>query len=234
MYGPDPYFGPQHLPDPREESVAWIDIMGTATIMNWSPQTASTNICKLITAVIEAERPENLNIYPMMDGVYLTHPDEEELAAVFVEVFGRFANVLRNRYQEYQSKNRYSDDDYLRFSPILRAGIARGDVYHGVDIEQEPLDDHHLNDDVLLGDPVARAHQAERSSPPFGFKLDDSVEDEYAGEIVEWWSDDEFAIDVKNGLTEYFEYHQGRPELNVSDAKIDQHLEQVQDFFPST
>jgi len=236
----DPWFGPKQMPEPRQEYVAWLDIMGTESMMRFSPDIATTNIGKMIVATIETDHPQGTEFYPVLDGIYFTHEEEGELKAIFFDIFLRFAQILIQRFEE-------DDTPGVHLSPVLRAGIAYGDVYHGVDFEDSAISDHHFSEAFLAGKPVAHAHYSEATAPPFGFNLHSSA-DAYAESgdladfargysnetrLIEWWQSENYGIRMKKALNAYFDYYNGRPVPEYPDEKIQQHRDQVNDYFPS-
>jgi hypothetical protein len=234
----DPQFCPDDLPEPKEETIAWIDIMGTAPITQWSGKVSSVNIAKLDKAVIQQTEPYNVNIYPMMDGIYLTHPSGEVISQIVANIFNRFAAITISRYREAERLGSVGSSD-LKFAPILRAGVARGDVYHGTDIEKEPFSDHELSTEILMGEPVAQAHLEERESPPFSYKLHSSVEHEQAGEVIDWWRSsnkrkEETVLQIRDALLAYFNYYLEHHSEHFDDAEIESHINDVEDYYPET
>ena len=73
-----PYFNDEKFPNAQKEYVLWIDIMGTKNFMSTSLRTSSLFICKLHMAILEA-KTENMHIYPVMDGVYITTKNQGEM-----------------------------------------------------------------------------------------------------------------------------------------------------------
>ncbi|MDJ1434723.1 hypothetical protein [Halostagnicola sp. A-GB9-2] len=214
----DPDFGPIHLGNPRTEYVAWIDLMGTGAIMEWSQDTATTNIGKLQVIMGECSEPYDLELYPMMDGCYAISDSESDILQFTSDVFERTSEIIVNRYLGRDAPPAY-------FSPVIRGGIAKGDVYHGSDINGSDLDDHPIQDSILIGRAVARAHSCESDAAPFscivhptGWQKDDFGR-------LEWCADKYHAQHLVDALNTYFDYYSGKEDVNYPKKKIRKHRE---------
>lgn len=212
----DPLFGPRHLDDPRNEYVAWIDLMGTGAIMEWSEDIASTNIGKLQIIMAECAESYEIELYPMMDGCYAVSNDEDEILEYAGRVFRRTAKIMLNRYYEE------SEPD-VHFSPVVRGGIAKGNVYHGYDIDGTDLDEHPVQDSILIGQAVARAHACEGDAAPFGCVVHPTAwEKDHPGSL-KWWHDNRYAERIVEALDAYFHYYLENSNVEYRGAKIREH-----------
>lgn len=173
-----PYFDARHLPNPTEEYVAWVDVMGIQSAMGRSIAVAANFVFKLHIAALESKSP-GVMLYPVMDGVYASSPSEADMSSFLRAVIKSLAVLFSGeRNQIY------------RF--IVRGGIARGQIHHGRGLQREAS--HVLannpghRDQVLLGQPMIDAHQGESRAPPFGIYVHVSARTALFGTSKEgWW-----------------------------------------------
>jgi len=171
---PDPrgiYFNSALLPEPAYQYVCWLDVMGTASQMLRSLPIAANFIFKLHCAVLEAceevRAAENdIRLYPMMDGMYVTAARRGPLQSLLNQALCRLAiTFLREEKPFHQF--------------LVRGAVAFGPVYHGVMLPDETADvlaDYsHIRDSILVGLPMAQAFEAEREAPPFGIAAHSSA-----------------------------------------------------------
>ena len=197
--------------------------MGTSAILDWKLIVGSINIGKLQTAVIESEHANKFNIYPMMDGVYITSRDDDALGDFVGEIYHRFSHILTNRYRGYQ-------DSELKYSPILRTGVAYGEVFHGYDLSDTELADHEVANSILIGDAVVEAHRCEREAPPFGIRVDSSATDEPNPINLEWWPDDSRGDEILEAYEAYLDFFEGDHIESYSDQKISEHRREARKY----
>lgn len=149
----------------KHEYVCWIDLMGTKSIMGHSLEKAANYICRLHVAIIEAV-DASMQLYPMIDGMYVTTPSKQSMLNFLRKVFRRLAiEFIAAKEQQH------------RFLP--KAAISYGPVVHGKDITERVNkvlhEDKRIRDSLLFGIPVIAASQGERSAPPFGVFVDQSA-----------------------------------------------------------
>ncbi|MFA4969814.1 MAG: hypothetical protein WC540_09290 [Sulfuritalea sp.] len=162
-----PFFNGRLLPNPVQEYVAWLDIMGTQSQMARSIAITANFIFKLHASALLAPRA-GVVLYPVMDGLYASSSDQnailEFLRAVFVELGGDFNTA---------------NDPLHRF--IIRGAIAFGPVIHGSAVPANASNSFQTpqgtiyKDSILLGMPMAQAHQNESLAPPFGLFVHESA-----------------------------------------------------------
>lgn len=216
MYMVDPYFGPEHLNEPTEEYVAWIDLMGTGAIMEWSEDVASTNIGKIQIVMARWAESYDIDIYPMMDGSYAVSDDQDNIMNYIAKVFRQAAQILLNRHSN-------EDLPPVHFSPIPRGGLSKGNVYHGYQIEGTDLDEYDIQNSILIGQPVAQAHKCENDASPFGCSVHPSARQKDHLSAVKWWMDGSYVEAIVEALKDYFDYYQQNSDVNYSRKKIQQH-----------
>jgi hypothetical protein len=149
----------------NSEYVCWIDLMGTRSIMGQSLERAANFICRLHVAILES-MDDSTQVYPMIDGSYITAPSKQSMLNFLRKVFKRLANefILAKEHQH-------------RFLP--KAAVSYGPVFHGKAITQQVnkvlYEDKRIRDSLLFGIPVIAASQGERNAPPFGIFVDQSA-----------------------------------------------------------
>lgn len=217
---PDPYFHPDHLPESKLQYIAWIDLMGTTHMMEYSFENAATNICKLHLFIAQQENYDKFDIYPMNDGVYIVSESYQPLYRLLTNVFSDYAKVVMSNV----NRDKW---DIMRL-PVLRAAIAYGHLYHPKDIEESALADYRYTSSILLGEPMAVAHRKESEASPFGIIADESVH-ETDGDI-EWWEDDNIARLLFIIFEEYVKICSESPEMKYSDKAKERHLAKAREY----
>lgn len=217
---PDPYFAPKHLPSPRLQYVAWIDLMGTASMMEFSFTIAATNICKFHLSIKQQEEYDKFKLYPMNDGIYVVSDELYTLKKFLQGVFSDYSKVLIS-----QHGRSYWD---IKFTAIPRAAIAYGKLYHGNDISDTILTEYEYLSTILLGQPMARAHQKEREAAPFGIIVDSSVDD--SEPPIKWWTNEKNPRIVYLILEEYFEACDKNPDIHYPKHRLKEHRSQAKEY----
>ena len=159
------YFNAKELPSPRNEYVAWVDVMGASVSMSRSLSNSANFILKLHIAALRA-RKENVLLYPVMDGYYASSSRQADilnfLSKVFEEVADEFNETGRGDHQF-----------------IIRGALAFGPVVHGREIRKGAsytlTDEESYRDAILLGHPMVQAYTSERLAPPFGIYVHESA-----------------------------------------------------------
>ncbi|WP_312907086.1 hypothetical protein [Natronosalvus caseinilyticus] len=212
----DPLFGPHHLDEPKSEYVAWIDLMGTGAIMEWSAPTASTNIGKLQIIMAECSELHDVELYPMMDGCYALSNSEDEILQYVSKVFYRTSTIMIKRHVGELDAPTY-------FSPVIRGGIAKGDVFHGYDIDGTDLDEHPIQDSIIIGQAVARAHSCEGDAAPFSSVVHPSAWDKDKFGALKWCPSENHAERLVEALDTYYDFYSKKEDIDYSDKKIREH-----------
>ncbi|TNJ38397.1 hypothetical protein FGF66_09045 [Chlorobaculum thiosulfatiphilum] len=223
-----PYFEAKNkLPEPVAEYVAWLDVMGIQSSMMRSLHTAANFIFKLHVAALEQKKPK-MRLYPIMDGVYVTTPDKEEMRSFLSEVFHRLATCFN---EENENKHRF----------LAKASVAFGLVIHGHNVNSFASgvlkENEEYKNSILLGMPVVLANQGEKFAPPFGIilhysALDMATRDEKKWSHT-WWPWFEFGNDaiaqkLKKEIESYFRWCEERAGvINYDPARIKHHRAQL-------
>lgn len=160
-----PYFDYTKAQIDNPKYVAWIDIMGSASVSSISDVISAIYIGKLHACTIDAAETSDFagNIYPVVDGCYATSADRTELQRFLKTAFRSLAlNFL------FEDKNEH------KF--MVRGAISFGNVIESASIYgcshafgKRP----NYVDGILFGPPLARANHAERQAAPFGIWIDE-------------------------------------------------------------
>lgn len=222
--------------DTDNEFVCWLDMMGTKSIMSRSLEEYSIKMFKLHNTALLAEEEmddsEDLNLYPVMDGVYIVSKTKHTLEEYLRLVFNTLADDIINEREVYH-----------RF--IIRAAVAFGPIVHGRDIPEDATQlDEAFKNTLLLGLPMVQAFGYEKNAPPFGVYIHESArsfapddEDEEPFRYV-WWKwfepfDRTIAVELREILTEYYEWATNNSQrIGYDSDKINEHEELAKQYFP--
>lgn len=163
------YFDVRELPEPKNNYVCWLDVMGVKQDMLISLHRSANNIFKLHSSVLKAKRRASyeIDLYPVMDGVFVVSPMKNHIRNYLTEVFETLARTVLKQ----------SKPIYHVFA--ARAAIAYGPVIHGKNIpdgaDLEIAREQWYKESILLGNPMIQAVQSESQAPPFGIYVDESA-----------------------------------------------------------
>jgi hypothetical protein len=228
-----PFCNMEEFPDAKNEYVCWVDIMGTRNKMSESVRTSAIFIYKLHAAILKNLMPE-VKAYPLMDGVYLTSPNQKNIKHLLRNVFIEIAN-------EFCSTNN------PQFQFFIKGALAYGPIVHGVDVPNTVNDIFgqytEYKNSILMGLPMIQAYNHEKEVPPFGIFIDESARafspegcnplhykwwkwylEEYDGlSHFMSWSENETRNLVNKGNT-FYDYAKGHSdELNYGLDRIEVH-----------
>lgn len=179
-----PYVTDSAFPETQNEYVCWIDIMGTKSKMEHSVNTCGIFMLKFHAAILEAIQKKKcaINVYPVMDGVYITSKSVNDLQTAMFHIFSELGNL-------FLSEN----DFHHQF--LVKASIAYGPVIHGKDIDNSVnanlAADESYKNSLLIGLPMIQAITGEQKAPPFGVFIHESARTFHPdGEnplFFKWW-----------------------------------------------
>lgn len=212
------------LPDPIEEYVAWIDIMGTKSVFEKTDKSPTLYILKLHACAESVIKGTDFNYYPAVDGFFLTHKECNVLLVAVKNIFQQVAQgMINERNIEY------------RF--MIRAGLSYGSVTHGKNIN---IDDPKLSDklkkSLLFGKAVVAATEAEKGAPPFSINIDETSVDHFTPSLSNGltrvnnhiiWFDIDFVDkdNFKKSIIEYYTWINKKPMWsNYDPEKMKKHL----------
>ena len=168
-----PYFDASKLPESHDEYVAFVDIMGTRAHMLSSVSQTANFIFKLHRSLFGmACEHSALDIYPVMDGAYVTCPSGAAMEAALKELFFSLAKL-------------YIGEDHPAHRFIPRAGLSYGQIIKGADIPADAwgpddnasraakLADYQAK--LLLGKAMIEAYAAESEACPFGVHVNENA-----------------------------------------------------------
>lgn len=222
------YFDGRQLPQAKRRYVAFVDIMGTQAHMTRSTVTAANFIFKLHAAVLDAwknEKYEDVFVYPVMDGAYITAARKEDIEKIIVRVFSGIAEL---QIGETNPTHRF----------IVRGSIAFGEVIHGHHVPYSASKvfeiDLGYKNNILLGPAMISAYSGEGKAAPFGVYIDDSAVDRGNGRgfSADWKWYKSKALKIKEGIQQelcvavrgYFDVASKYP-------KLDEHKRRAAEYF---
>ena len=129
-------FDKKMLPTPKGEYVLWCDGMGTGQELHRNLKRSSALVFKIHMAFsTAAKKVGDFDIYPIMDGMYVTSPSREVIENIIKEAFKLLAHDFT-----------YANGTKNMF--MVRGGIAFGPVIHGKDIPNEAFGKHEITQNV--------------------------------------------------------------------------------------
>jgi hypothetical protein len=161
-----PFFLGEKAGPQRNRYVLWIDIMGAAAKIARNVRTASIPVMKLHVAALTAVKKNKgkpLELFPIIDGLYVTSEDLNPLMFFMSE-------VLRSMAAEFLMLGNWERS-------MVRGAVSYGPVILGRESidGSEILQATRYCDSILLGMPLSQAYAAERLAPPFGVYVHESA-----------------------------------------------------------
>lgn len=204
-----PFFDEHKMPPPTYKYVCWIDVMGSQSIMLRSLSIASNFLMKLHVAALRASVAFPVELYPVIDGVYVCSQSQSSLLRFLNGVHSRLAVTFI-----------LETDRLHKF--VIRSGLAYGPIVRGREALQcanELRNRPEHTKQILLGPPLTQAYQIERQSAPFGVALHESArtfappgEKVMFGTYWKWWKsycqagDDKLALELFNSLKDHYDW----------------------------
>jgi hypothetical protein len=227
------FFNAQLLPQPVDEYVAWVDVMGVQSAMSRSLSISANFVFKLHMAALRA--PNNgVSLYPVMDGLYIATPSQQAMLEFLRSVF-------RDIAEEFTAET----ENLHRF--IVRGALAFGPVIHGAAVPASVATDFgtvsggQYKTSILLGMPMVQSHLAERNAPPFGLFVHESARTFAPAATLPlhhvWWKwvtpgNSQVWNGTLAALKLYFEWCRSRPDSILYDReRIEVHADLVRQYF---
>ena len=230
------YFDASRLPDPKNEYVAWVDIMGMSILMSRSLKTSANFVFKLHVAALEASKQleasnQNVILYPIMDGFYASSANQDSILRFLRDVFHRVAQEFND---ESNQEHRF----------IIKGSVAFGPVVHGQSIPHgaSRIMDNNVQyrNNILLGLPMVQANTTEKWAPPFGIFVHESARtfspDDKSLPYIWWkWGEDSKTWDkLRKELESYYEWcTSGGGGSGYDPSRIRAHRNLAQQYFGS-
>lgn len=190
--------------------------MGTSRVLYKSVHYGAVFVLGLHRAFATAMQEVNsIKCYPVMDGLYITTPSQNDLRLAVKIAFREMALEFINREG---TKNMF----------MMRAGLAYGPVIHGADIPWDALESgdklEETKNRVLLSPAMVSAYRAESKAPPFGIIYVDDTAKTFPGlsepedhgfysNLYQWWVDDDEATIIAKRLYEQIKFYLQKAEV---------------------
>jgi len=232
------YFDASYLPEPSNEYVCWMDIMGTQIKMSNSLKTCANFIFKLHSSVIQNKK-EGIRLYPVMDGVYITSSSQREITSLLTNVF-------------YDLTTMFIEETEIMHKFFIKASLAYGPIIHGNALPDkanyEFKKHQEYKNSILLGLPMVQAFKNESLAPPFGVFVDESARafcpEKEQPMSLKWWQwfryipekkpgeKNEFARTLYKKMEDYFKWAKENTYfLDYDISRIEIHNKMAQQFF---
>jgi hypothetical protein len=155
--------------------VAWLDLMGSTSIMTRSMAVSASFLGKLHSAALQSKTEmedaddtplEDLRIYPVVDGLYITCTNQTPLLRFLKKTISRCAFDFIFARQEL---HKFMVRGSICLGPVVEgAALCTKSHFH---LKANPAYAEH----ILFGPPVAIAYKQERLAAPFGIYVDASI-----------------------------------------------------------
>lgn len=160
---------------PEKCYIAWIDVMGAASMMEVSLQRAAICIGKLHDVVFaESKKHPKLTLHPLVDGCYAVSKEFAPLLqftqSVMTRLFATFYAARVSATGRDAWKSQFLVRAVLAYGPIVTAEMMK----MGFSYKPEELSSPYFNN-VFIGNLLGSTHDAEKSAPPFGVYVSTSV-----------------------------------------------------------
>jgi len=200
--------------------------MGIGSTMAKYPDVAEVNIGKLHLAVAEYEEDDDLKLYPMIDGVYIISEDRDRIFDFSEEVVGRFGQNLISRSGPEPNRGE------LKFGPLVRCGIAKGEIHHWEDLSETALSDHQNRTALVTGNAISKAHKCESEAPPLGIRVHESASADGKRTNHQWWETQRSAVFTRRALRKYWDIYENGCDIPYDEDAIEKHAKKADDYFP--
>ncbi|MDI1336360.1 MAG: hypothetical protein PSU94_09285 [Lacunisphaera sp.] len=187
--------------------VFWLDLMGARNLMKLSLPRAARSVMKIhAAALFVKQRHPELEINPVMDGVYGYVSNRDLLETCLTEILAGLANVF---VQERVPSSRF----------MVRAGVAFGPLIPGSSLAAGSTilqqNTRYLGG-TAIGMGISHAYEAEGLAPPFGVYIHESArafaprrKDAYPYRVNLWrWFENEDALTwaTRRTLVHHFDW----------------------------
>lgn len=230
-----PYFDESRMQSPTNEYVCWTDVMGSQSIMLRSLRIASNFVMKLHVAALRASEAFPVDLYPVIDGVYVCSDSQSTLLRFLNTVYSGLAVTF---ILETNPLHRFQIRSGLAYGPIVRGREALNCA------DELRKHEGHTNQ-ILLGPTMTQAYQIERQSAPFGVALHESArtfapagEEVMSGTYWKWWKshckagDNLLALELFNSLKTHYEWClKHTVALSYQKADIERHMLLADEYF---
>jgi hypothetical protein len=233
----DVYFDVSKMSPATPMYVCWIDVMGSQSAMLRSLPMAANFLMKLHIAALTAYEDYDVDIYPVIDGVYLCSQSQLKILGFVNRVYSMVAKA-------------FADEEEPWHRSLIRSGIAFGPVVTGTGTLAcaDELKDHTVYAErVFLGPPLTQAYQIEKKTAPFGVGLHETMRSlsvrtlplkngtTMLGTHWKWWRhgiEDSLASDLFKSLKNHYDWCSNHTVvLSYEKADIERHRALVEEYF---
>lgn len=160
-----PFFDESRVPEVPKEYVCWLDVMGAESAMRRSHRIAANFVMKLhVSALVLSAQPD-VDVYPVIDGMYLCSPDLPHLLTYLKGIMTKLSLTF---IFEDRPDHRFMARGALAFGPVIKGRTAHN---ASVALEGNPS----YADRILLGIPLVQAYADERRASPLGIYIHESA-----------------------------------------------------------
>lgn len=150
---------------PSAKYVCWIDMMGTSEVMSRSLRQSVNFMAKIHVAFLRAKK-DGIDVYPMMDGAYVTSESQNLILSFLRHVFEDLAHDFT---KEQNSAHRFLARAAIAFGPVIAGNMLPASSSYELD-QNRPY-----RSSLLFGIPMIQANSSERNAPPFGVFVHESA-----------------------------------------------------------
>lgn len=232
-----PYFQHNYLPEPTPHYVVWLDVMGLQGAMRRSLPMSTNFVMKLHIACQRSikNHDKKLELFPVIDGVYITSPTLGPVRHFLKEVMSCIALTFI-----------FEDDQKFRF--MVRGAIAYGPISKGSALQTTNnvfnLDPSYAKH-IVLGPALSQAYEDEHRAPPFGLYISESARmfapadtQPLQGVHLNWWNagndakDNELLRHLKLSIHEWFDWAAKHPSSLMYDiSSMKEHRTLFDEYF---
>lgn len=235
--GERPYFQHRFLPEPIPHYVIWLDVMGSQGAMRRSLPMSTNFVMKLHIACQQTikNHDRKLELFPVIDGVYITCPTLGPVLYFLKEVMSRIALTFI-----------FEEDQKFRF--MVRGALAYGPISKGSDLPTTnsafTLDPNYTSH-IVLGPALSQAYEDEHRASPFGIYISESARmfapaggQPLQGVHLKWWyagnesRDNELHRHLKLAIYEWFDWAAKHPATLMYDVgRMKEHRSLFDEYF---
>jgi len=241
---------PDKFPEAENRFICWIDIMGIGNVMTNSNKVAANFMFRLHAIVLNNIYSNGLTnemfMYPIMDGIYISSTNAESLEKCIVTVFQELSMLF------VEVADEYSDTAY-NYNFFVKAAISYGKINEGrniKDVKALPFFEEHSDyvNRLVIGQPVINAYKCEKCASPFGIYIDEKAKMHFKEETFSngnnkdflWWKSEYYDFDTDKHkklymcILDYYEFYIdlfSKCRSKYSNEEILKHLRRVKDYF---
>lgn len=160
-----PFFDESKVPEPARGYVAWLDVMGAESAMRRSHRVAANFVMKLHVAALTVGVPRGLEVYPVVDGMYICSMKLPPLLNYLKDMMTKLALAF---VFEERADHRFMVRGGLAFGPAVKGSTA-------LDASTALETNSSYASRILLGITLVQSNGDERRASPFGIYVHESA-----------------------------------------------------------